>query len=381
MELNVKSWKTFILHEIFDIEYGSKLDIGKMTHNNPKIAFVSRTGANNGVIDYVDKIEGINIYKAGSLTLALGGTIGTCCVQLEDFYTSQNVAVIIPKYELSTETKLFVANIISNECRTRYRAFGRELNSHIKTDLSIKLPQTANHEPDWNFMNDYMKSLSNETTKRKTHIIKVSDGDEKIIKTLINKVDAHDFNTWADPNIKKSIPLDTIKWKPFVIGKLFETYTGGDLIIGKIQNGNIPVVTHSAESNSVKTYSAIIPGKKLFNHKTTISLADRGTFFATIQNEDFYIGTRVKALEAKFQCNSLILMFISVIINNERFRFNYGRNCTDNLENLVISLPIEYDKNQIPKIDYELTYSDDGFIPDWSFMEKYIRALPYSKHI
>ena len=42
---------------------------------------------------------------------------------------------------------------------------------------------------------------------------------------------------------------------------------------------------------------------------------------------------------------------------------------------LSISLPIEHDKNNNPLINPEHKYHPDGYIPDWDFMEKYIKAI------
>ena len=138
MDLQSVKWEKFVLHKLFDIDYGSKWDIGKTTKNSPQYAFVSRTEFNNGIACFVDEIPSLKPYKAGSLTLALGGSIGACFLQNDDFYTSQNVAVINVGNDITDNTKLFIAKAITNECKNRYQAFGRELNSHIKTDEIIR---------------------------------------------------------------------------------------------------------------------------------------------------------------------------------------------------------------------------------------------------
>ena len=153
--------------------------------------------------------------------------------------------------------------------------------------------------------------------------------------------------------------LNTENWRLARIGDYFNTYTGGDLIIGKVQEGEIPVVSHSASSNGVKIYSDVIEGRKLFNCHRAISLADRGTFFAAVQKKDFYIGTRVKAIEFKDgEHSDNVLQFIVTVINNEKFRFCYGRNCTNGLDDLCIKLPM----------------LENGDL-DYTFMESYISSL------
>lgn len=151
--------------------------------------------------------------------------------------------------------------------------------------------------------------------------------------------------------------LNELQWKEFEIGDFFKVYTGGDLIINTVKEGHIPVVSHSMLNNGIATFSEKILGRKLFNSNTTISLADRGNFYAFVQHTDFYIGTRVKALEATFKnCNKTILKFICPLINAQAVRFSYGNNCCGKTDSLKIILPINHDE-----------------IPDWQFMEGYIK--------
>lgn len=69
-----------------------------MKDNAPSVNFVGRANANNGVTDYIDRIDGLEPYKAGYMTISLGGEyLGSCFIQDKPFYTSQNVNVLIPK--------------------------------------------------------------------------------------------------------------------------------------------------------------------------------------------------------------------------------------------------------------------------------------------
>lgn len=167
-------------------------------------------------------------------------------------------------------------------------------------------------------------------------------------------------------------------WKYFKISNLFDDFTGKDLIIGEIEQGNIPIASNSVDNNNIAAYTKEITNRKLFDHKISISIADRGKFWAFIQPRDFYISTRAKALVCK---NSRItinqLAFITTIINKESVKFCYGRNCCDNLPNILIKLPVQHNKDGSITIDDNHEYSDDGFIPDWQFMEDYVKSLHY----
>lgn len=161
-KLDISNWKKFNLYDanLFTIDMGSKLDKSKMKDENPSINFVGRSNTNNGITTVVDFIENVQPYKAGNLTLSLGGEyLGSCFIQPKDFYTSQNVVVLIPKITMSFNVKLFLSVMIFKESRTYYKAFIDELNKHIKTDFSFYLPVDKFGVPDWDFMDKYINGL------------------------------------------------------------------------------------------------------------------------------------------------------------------------------------------------------------------------------
>ncbi len=175
-ELNTKTWHEFFLHRILICSMGNGIDAVITTSDEPKYNYVSRDSNGNGVVGFVDEIEGEEPFPAGAMSLALGGSfLGSCFIQKKPFYTAQNVAVLQEKVPLSDHTKLFIATLIRNECKIKYQAFGRELNAHFRKDFTIKLPVKRNadgivfdetHEfsddgyiPDWEWMDSYMRSL------------------------------------------------------------------------------------------------------------------------------------------------------------------------------------------------------------------------------
>lgn len=159
--IDTSKWKRFPLYSehLFTVEMGNKMDRIKMSKDAPSVNFVGRGSVNNGVVDYVDIVRDVVPYKAGCLTLSLGGSVGATFIQEKDFYTSQNVCVLIPKWEMSIYCKRFISTMITCEGQRRYKAFVDELNRHIKTDFSILLPVTSSGEPDWNLMEQYMRQV------------------------------------------------------------------------------------------------------------------------------------------------------------------------------------------------------------------------------
>lgn len=176
LALNVNKWKYFYLKNICDISMGNKMDWSAMTMDNPEVNFVGRSADDNGVAGKVDIVDGVEPYDSGCITVALGGSLGATYVQNEKFYTSQNVSVLKFEDSVSDGTKLFISCLIMNESKYKYFPFGRELNTHIRTDFGFTLPIKHNPDgtpyidpnctysedgyvPDWQFMEDYIKAL------------------------------------------------------------------------------------------------------------------------------------------------------------------------------------------------------------------------------
>ena len=163
--IDVCGWKRFHLYDdgMFGIDMGTKMDKAKMKEVHPTINFVGRANANNGITTCVDRIDDIEPYPSGYMTLSLGGDVGSCFIQPKPFYTSQNVIVLIPNDNMTDNIKRFIATMIFRESRSKYKAFVDELNRHIKTDFSVPLPIKSDGQPDWDYMESYMKAVMEES--------------------------------------------------------------------------------------------------------------------------------------------------------------------------------------------------------------------------
>lgn len=320
----------------------------KMTPDEDGIPFVTRTATNNGVGGIVEPIDGVTPYPAGSLSIALGGSIGSTFLQTKEFYTSQNVAVLQPKSNLDSGILLFLARLIEKECSKRFVAFGRELNKHIKRDFTIKLPLIEKDKPNWPIIASIVKDQI------------IPQLPKKAQKVWLQKYD-------TTPQKHEDMKLDTEDWKYYTIGDLFRVeLTKGDIKADEVDSGNIPLISSGEGNNGVVKYiSKDGDGKAEMFPDNTITL----DMFchANYQGLPYYaVGHgRVNILFPKFELNKHIGIFICTLINREVYRFSYGRAVYSTVaEKMKIKLPV--------------TPSGE---PDWKFMEDYIKSLPYSKNI
>lgn len=242
--VDTSQWGEFLLNDIATLTNGNKFDKNKMSHDNPSINFVSRTGFNNGISDFVDKIDGTKPYPAGTITLALGGSVGSTFVQPKPFYTGQNVGVI--EFEnKSDEMKQFVAVILNKVCSTQFSAFKNEINKHFKRDLSIPRPLKPSADPsnydstdiDWNYMETVMSRV---TTRAKERLANL-----------------------PQPTEKCKTPVDTSGWGEFVVGELFDAVPCAKLTKKELIPGDALLVTNAKTQtrrvgNDARTFEDVI---------------------------------------------------------------------------------------------------------------------------
>ena len=76
--------------------------------------------------------------------------------------------------------------------------------------------------------------------------------------------------------------------------------------------------------------------------------------------------------------NKLLGMFIVSILQKEQYKYSYGRAfLMERISDTIIKLPVQHNTDRTIFIDDKHKYSEEGYVPDWHFMEDYIKSLPY----
>lgn len=153
--LDYKNWKEFRLgdEKFFNIQRGTSVYLKNMEDGN--IPYVSTTSENNGICAYKNRKN-----RSGNLiTLAYDGSIGEMFYQQDDFFASEKIVTIdIVSARLNKYIAFFLIGIIKLE-KFRYD-YGRKwtVDNQLKNTI-IKLPSDINGNPDYDFMENYIKSL------------------------------------------------------------------------------------------------------------------------------------------------------------------------------------------------------------------------------
>jgi type I restriction enzyme M protein len=148
--LEAYSWKIFNLITLFDMKAGKYYP--RKSYNEGYIPLISASENNNGVIKFTDLEPKYN----NCLTI---GKIGiSTFYQNIPFVATSDVTILIPRIEnFNKYLGLFIATILNQE---KYKwSYGRQIRLNDCQKLTIKLPVTTQGLPDWEFMENYIKSL------------------------------------------------------------------------------------------------------------------------------------------------------------------------------------------------------------------------------
>ena len=152
LTINSEEWRSFKLADIFTFKKGKRLTKADMTKGNtPFIASIDR---NNGCRQLIGK-EPIHI--GNTITINYNGSVGEAFYQPEPFWASDDVNVLYPKFEMNQYNALFIVTLIKME---KYRFnFGRKWHLDRMALSEIKLPVNQNGDIDWDYIENYIKSL------------------------------------------------------------------------------------------------------------------------------------------------------------------------------------------------------------------------------
>ena len=152
-----KEWKEFKVKNVFlDIKRGKRLKTDD--HIKGIMPYISSSASNNGVDDYISNVDNVRIFS-NCLTLANSGSVGACFYKPFEFVASDHVTKLA-KNNLNKYVYLFISVILSR-LSEKY-CFNREISDKRLKKEKIVLPIDDNNNPDWDFMESYMKKLEYE---------------------------------------------------------------------------------------------------------------------------------------------------------------------------------------------------------------------------
>lgn len=167
------------------------------------------------------------------------------------------------------------------------------------------------------------------------------------------------------------------EWKSFNITDLFTPKRGSISTLNEVKEGAIPIVSASGVNEGIDFYGDV---EAPYNNNITVSMNGKNTGFTAYHNYDFNINSDCCVLLQKFEMNQYIGLFIATIINQLRYKYSYGRKMSaERLALESILLPAKHNPDGSLFIDEKCVFSKDGYVPDWNYMEEYIKQLPFGE--
>ena len=341
MEMNLKNkeWREFDFKEIFpEIQRGKRLR--KADHKKGNVPYVSSTAANNGVDNYVGNEEGVRIFS-NCLSLANSGSVGACFYQPFEFVASDHVTRL-ENPDFNKYIYLFLASVVSR-ISEKY-SFNREINDTRIKKEKILLPINEKSEPDFDFMEAFIKLKEQEKNQAYYNFI------NKRVKSLKKS--------------KAVEPLSEKEFGEFRLQDLFDTKKGNQNKMTDLKNGDFPLISAKNGNNGLKDF--VTKNHKETYPKESLTLnndGDGGAGISYYQAFDYLLDSHVTSLQPKVKLNKHTLLFISRCITKQRNKFGHGYSLTNNrLTAFKIMLPINSSQE-----------------PDYLYMENYMKRLEYKK--
>ena len=342
MKLSDREWKEFFLEDLFVVKAGKRLtNADKIDGKRP---FVGATDNMNGVTGFVDNTN--NSLDKNVLGVNYNGAPCICFYHpYECIFTDDVKRLHLKKHEDNAYVFLFMKSIIMQQ-KNKY-SYGYKFNERRMLRQLLLVPVDDNDEPDYQFMEDYMKELM--VTKRKQYQEYV---EQRLAELGIT--DAEEYN----------LDLESRDYTPYKLSRLGEVVSGKDIYAMERIEGNIPYVTSGSQNNGIGYFVAnenktLDKGYIAFNRNGAVGLAFYHPYWSVMGNDCRKIHI------SKADENIYVGLFVSTVISMQSKSFSYSRKLgTARANKLQVMLPV-----------------DNNNEPDYDFMEECGRKIMAKKYI
>ncbi len=359
MNLDTTNWKEFSLNKLFIIKKGKRLT--SEDQEDGVYNYIGAIDSNNGIANHIAQQP---IHEGNTISLSYNGSVGEAFYQKDPYWATDDVNALYSRYDGFNEPiGLFIATVIRAE---KYKfSYGRKWTLENMQKSIIKLPVRRSSDgkpfidkmhmysdegyvPDWQFMEQYVRSLHHKPLTTKNKCTKVAE-----------------------------LNIDT--WKEFKIGKIFQTNIAKSIDFGNTESGCNVYVGRTSSNNGVQGYVS----DPTVENGNCIIIGMVGENWAFYQPAAFVASQNILVLRTP-QLNCCNALFLCSILSKsvEIFRMNYALPLSkEKMNQRIIKLPIQRREDGSPVIDINYQYSDEGYVPDWQFMEDYIKSLPYGDRL
>lgn len=336
--INQIQWSDFVLSEIFKIKSTkSGIDKNKIINHNGLTPYITRSEKTNGWEDFIGQQSSrYNIDNGNCISIGLDTQ--TVFYQPSNFYTGQNIQVL-KNDKLNKHIALFIIPLLKQLMdKFNWGGNGATLTRLKRSRIILPVIQTG--EPDWLFMEQYMKDL--ETKKLISYQNYISNRIKELSST------------------KKIVALKDKNFTDFFIEDIVEILSGKDIYERERQIGITPYITATANNNGIGYF---VNNNNNTLESNCISVNRNGSVgYAFYHPYLGLYGNDTRKLRPNV-ANKYVALFVTQAINRQRGKYGYGYKMgTGRLKRQKILLPIKSDQT-----------------PDYEYMEQYMKQIEVRK--
>ena len=335
--------------------------------------YVTRTEKDNGIAGYIyaDNLDKINPAN----TISFGQDTWTLFYQSEPYFTGNRVKILKLKdenFKLTEEVALYLITAMKKVLVGL--TWGTSKNEVNFENRTICLPVTSSGEIDWQYMQERIAELEQERIAELEHYLvasglndyELTEEDKSILATeLFNSDDATELP--SENSCRKEA-------RKFRVGDLFEKvnprfYGKPNTYIGRKSctttepdaTHTIPLTCAKHDNNGVMYYGNSNLFESVANCLVMIRDGAVSTGLVFAHEDPVGVLSHSYLMKCKDDVSFRSLLYVSSVMTKTLYP-RYNRSDPSywdgKVENDRILLPVTYDG-----------------LPDWSFMEKYIRAV------
>ena len=398
MEDNFRLFKTSKLFDIHPTK-AYKMSNRDLYKNAGTVPVLSNSSCNNGIGGY----SSLKATENGNMITFSDTTTGTDTMfyQENDFIGYPHVQGLYPydKEHWNMKECMYFIGVMKNICGhhwTYSNKFTRKFVLATTPPLPIQIDENGNpiidpshqyHEdgyiPDWKYMQDHIAELEQYLIAAGLNDYELTEEDKSVLAAKLVDGGALSQNSISTDGCLK-------EGRKFRIGNLFKKMSAPYLGKGRKQDNvskvrtsefNLPLINCKYGNNGIMYYGR---EKDFRSYESVLTIIYNGppTEGQVYYQEKIgvYTDAYIVKLKSKEMSKELGLYLTSAmnqsIHNHQKKKYSRGYKAiwTGRVENDDILLPIQISHDGKPIIDPDRTYHPDGYIPDWEYMEKYIKA-------
>lgn len=159
-KIDTDNWEEFTIGELFKVTRPTSRSQSNYEPGN--VPFVASGNYNNGVIKYLTPKENESLDKGNCITVS--PVDGSSFYQKEDFLGRGGAGssiIILRNDNLNPYNGYFISTIIRTVCQKYF--YSNMANKDTIKSEKIKLPVKSHKQPDWLYMENYIKKMEQET--------------------------------------------------------------------------------------------------------------------------------------------------------------------------------------------------------------------------